>query len=72
MNSFSDIQKLSIGERLDLLEQVWESLVADHGVPDLTLDQKLEIDQRLEAYDANPSLQGRPWSEVKKRFSMSN
>jgi putative addiction module component (TIGR02574 family) len=68
MNSFSDIQKLSIGERLDLLEQVWESLVADNGAPDLTAAQKLEIDKRLEAYDANPSLQGRPWSEVKKRL----
>ena len=68
MNSFSDIQKLSITERLDLLEQVWDSLVIENGVPDLTTAQKLEIDERLKAYDADPSVKGQPWSEVKKRL----
>ncbi len=67
MNSFSDIQKLSITERLDLLEQVWESLVVENGVPDLTTAQKLEIDKRLKDYDTDPTSKGRPWSEVKRR-----
>ena len=66
MNSFADIQKLSITERLDLLEQVWDSLVLENGVPDLTVEQKLEIDKRLNDYNADPSSKGRLWSEVKQ------
>ena len=64
MNAVPDIQNLSVPERLDLLERIWESLVNENAVPDLTAAQKLEIDQRLEMYDADPST-GRSWAEAR-------
>jgi putative addiction module component (TIGR02574 family) len=67
MISVPEIQKLSIPERLELLEHIWESLTADNAVPDLTNAQKLEIDRRIAAYDADPS-SGRPWAEARERL----
>ena len=67
MNAVLDIQKLSIPERLDLLEQIWESLTSENAVPELTAVQRLEIDRRLEAYDAEPS-SGRSWAEARERL----
>jgi putative addiction module component (TIGR02574 family) len=55
MISMPEIQKLSVSERLDLLENIWESLTLEDAIPGLTDQQKLEIDKRLAAYNANPS-----------------
>lgn len=67
MISIPEIQKLSVPERLELLENIWESLTAEDAVPELTDAQKLEIDRRLAEYEANPS-SGRPWAEVRERM----
>jgi putative addiction module component (TIGR02574 family) len=67
MISMPEIQKLSVSERLDLLENIWESLTLEDAIPDLTEQQKLEIDRRLAAHDANPS-RSRPWSEARERL----
>jgi putative addiction module component (TIGR02574 family) len=64
--SIDELRQLSVLERLALLEQIWESLEQD-AVPELTETQRLEIDRRLEAYDASPE-SGRPWVEVKARL----
>ena len=66
MNAVPDSQSLSIPERLDLLERIWERLTSENAVPELTTAQKLEIDQRLLAYDAAPST-GRSWVEARGR-----
>ena len=68
MNALPEtIRHLSVTERLQLLEDIWESILEDEAVPPLSPAQRAEIDRRLEAYDANPS-SGRPWSEVKFGF----
>jgi putative addiction module component (TIGR02574 family) len=71
MISMPEIQKLSVSERLDLLENIWESLTLEDAVPELTDQQKLEIDKRLAAHDANPS-RGRSWSEARERLARSS
>ena len=67
MISMPEIQKLSVSERLDLLENIWESLTLEDAIPELTDQQKLEIDSRLAAHDANPS-RGSSWAKARVRL----
>jgi putative addiction module component (TIGR02574 family) len=62
-----NIRHLSVAERLQLLEDIWDGILEDEAVPPLSEAQRAEIDRRLEAYDANPD-SGRPWSEVRERL----
>ncbi len=68
MISLPEINKLSVSERLDLLENIWESLSLEDAVPELTDAQKLEVDKRLAAHDANPS-RSRSWAEARERLA---
>jgi len=59
-----EILRLPVEERLELLEQVWDSIAADPAqvpVPDW---HKEELDRRL----ADPSPEHLTWDEVKSRF----
>lgn len=59
-----DMLKLPITDRLRLIEELWNSLDAEHvalPVPDW---HKAELDKRLAAHEADPSV-ARPWDEVK-------
>jgi len=50
MGKAIDVRQLSRDERLDLIEQLWESLSDDErdSLP-LTAEQERELDQRLDA-----------------------
>jgi putative addiction module component (TIGR02574 family) len=61
-----DIAKLSPAERLDLLEQLWDSL-SDEAVP-TTDAQRTELDRRLRDHEANPD-DVLPWEAVKASIS---
>jgi putative addiction module component (TIGR02574 family) len=57
------IDRLSVRERLDLIEQIWDSLpdtVAPGEVPEWHL---AELARRRAEADARPG-EGRPWREV--------
>lgn len=59
----SKLRELPIEERIRLVEDLWDSIVADQQSLPLTPDQRAELDRRLDAYelDKNP---GRPAGEV--------
>ena len=63
-----EIRQLSVPERIDLVERIWDSIVEDQGQLELTQAEKAELDRRLAAHDASPD-RGEPWSEVKKRLT---
>ena len=65
--SVSEILKLSVPERIQLAEDIWDSLLEVPDAISLTEDQKRELDRRLESYHLNPQ-QGSPWQEVKDRI----
>ncbi len=46
----SNILHLSINDRLQLVEDIWDSIAADQKILHLTDEQKIEIDRRLDAY----------------------
>jgi putative addiction module component (TIGR02574 family) len=56
-----DFSKLDPSERLQLVEQLWDSLTPEQ-VP-LTAAQAEEIDRREALHQADPT-RGRPWREA--------
>jgi putative addiction module component (TIGR02574 family) len=62
-----DINKLSPEERLDLIEELWDSLSEDPANIPLTNAQAKELDRRLEEMDSDSSL-GIPWETVLARI----
>ena len=58
-----DLRTLSIDERMQLVEDLWDSIAADQATLPLTDEQRAELDRRLDAYETD-NIQGREASEV--------
>ena len=48
------IDRLGVDERLDLVEQIWDSIAADSAAVALTDPQRAELDRRIADHEANP------------------
>jgi len=66
----SDILRLTIAERIQLAEDIWDSVAAFPEAIPLTDAQKEELDRRLEAYAQNPD-EGISWAELKDKLRKS-
>ena len=64
----NSIQELSIAERLQLVQDIWDSIVLAPDVISITDKQKQELDDRLELYNQDPNA-GKSWEEIKKKFN---
>ena len=63
----TDALTLSIPERIQLVEDIWDSIAAEADSVELTEDEKRLIDERLEAYRRNPDLKETfSWYENKR------
>ena len=62
-----DILNMSISERIELVEDIWDSIAAVPEAVALTDIQKRELDNRLDSYHKNPD-GGSPWEQVRKRI----
>lgn len=63
----ADALTLSIPERIQLVEDIWDTIATEPEAIELTEEEKRMIDERLEAYHRNPDL-GAPWEDVYKRI----
>ncbi len=63
----TDALVLSIPERIQLVEDIWDTIANEPAEIELTAEEKRIIDERLEAYHRNPDL-GSPWADVYKRI----
>ncbi|MDR4507801.1 MAG: addiction module protein [Candidatus Brocadiaceae bacterium] len=63
----ADALELSIPERIQLVEDIWDTIASGSEAIELTEEEKKIIDERLEAYHKNPDL-GSPWEDVYKRI----
>src|SRR5438067_12800846 len=61
------IDQLSLAERILLVEEIWDSIVAEADALEIPQSHKDELDRRLAAYQANPDA-GATWEEVKARL----
>jgi putative addiction module component (TIGR02574 family) len=62
-----DLLNLSVAERIRLVEDLWDSILEVPEAIELTVEQKLELDRRLEMYHADPNA-GSPWELVRNQI----
>lgn len=63
-------KKLSIPDRILLVEEIWDTIAEENEAFELTEAQKRELDRRVESFKRNPQ-QGRTWDEIKAEFMKS-
>jgi len=64
----TDTLELSLPERIQLVEDIWDTIAEQADSLELTEDEKKVIDERLDLYHRNPEA-GSPWPEVFKRIT---
>jgi putative addiction module component (TIGR02574 family) len=62
-----EARKLSVAERLRLVEELWDSIGGEQEDLAVTAEQREELDRRLADLAANPDA-GSPWPEVRARL----
>ena len=65
--TLEELRKLSVEERLQLLEDVWTSLDEEQDRLPMPGWHEEELERRLRSFEDNPDA-GSPWPEVKKRL----
>jgi len=70
MSKFSaaDVLTLPVPERLQLVEDIWNSIADTPDALELTQEEKRMIEERLESRRRNPDA-GSPWEEVRARIT---
>ena len=49
----SNLRTLPVSERIQLVEDIWDSIAADQAELSLTNDQKQLLDERLKAFETD-------------------
>jgi putative addiction module component (TIGR02574 family) len=62
-----DILKLSVPERILMVEAIWDSIAENDEKLELTAEAKELLDNRIEAHKNNPG-EGSSWADVKSRI----
>jgi len=65
--SSDELRELSVAERLELIEVIWDSIVDEPDSLSLTDAQRQELDRRLDNY-ARQRPRLRSWDEVRARL----
>jgi putative addiction module component (TIGR02574 family) len=63
----NEIRRMSVPERLKLLDQIWETLLDEPEPLPLSAAQGRELDRRLEGYRRSGD-RGISWEEMERRF----
>lgn len=69
--ALEQIRQMPVGQRIQLVEDIWDTMVAEDADFPLSSAQLAELDQRRAAMTADPSI-GIPWSEAKARLLAGN
>ena len=64
----AEILELSVAERIQLVEDIWDSIVADPASLSLTDAQRQELDRRLDALEEAPA-RGAAWEVARARIT---
>ena len=62
-----DILRLSVAERIQLVEAIWDSIAEDPSAARLSEEQRADLAQRLEEYRKDPSAT-QTWAEVREEL----
>jgi putative addiction module component (TIGR02574 family) len=68
-NVAAEYMKLSVSERLQLVEDIWDSIAAEasDGALGLSQTQKAELHRRVAEHKADPS-SAVPWEQVRTKL----
>lgn len=62
-----ELLALSLPERIQLVEDIWDSIAMEPEAVPLSEEQRMELDRRLDEYNSNPNT-GSPWTTVMERI----
>jgi putative addiction module component (TIGR02574 family) len=68
--SIAEILGLPVQERIRLVELIWESVAAVPEAVEITPAMKIELEKRLQEFEANPEA-GYSWEQVKSHLQSS-
>ena len=63
----SKIKKLSLQDRLSIVEDIWGSILLSNEDLPISEKRKTDLDKRYQDYQNNPQ-KGASWEDVKKRI----
>jgi putative addiction module component (TIGR02574 family) len=69
--ALEQIRQMPVGQRIQLVEDIWDTMVADDADFPLSGEQLSELDKRRAEMIADPSI-GIPWNEAKARLLAGN
>ena len=67
----NQINKLSVSEKILLVEEIWDSIAIEEQSFDLNDSQKRIVKERSNSFKTNPSI-GRKWEEIRDEFLGKN
>ena len=65
--AMSEIEKLSIRERIQLVEDIWDTIASSPDGVELSQAQKDELDRRISECTDHPD-DGSSWEQVKRQM----
>jgi putative addiction module component (TIGR02574 family) len=68
--AIQDLKRLPLSERIQLVEDLWDSIAEDSPAMGLTPEHIAELDRRLDALEAQPNA-GTPWEIARERILAS-
>jgi len=68
--AIQDLRQLPVSERIQLVEDLWDTIAEDSPVIGLTPEHIAELDRRLDALEAQPTA-GTPWEIARERILAS-
>jgi putative addiction module component (TIGR02574 family) len=67
MKDLSEIRLLPVPERLELVAEIWDTIIEESSELPVSRELASELERRLEEHRTNPE-SSRPWSEVRKEI----
>ena len=63
----AEILELSVAEKIQIVEDIWDSIIQNPEQLPLSEKEKMELDKRLADYEKNPD-DGIEWETLKKNI----
>lgn len=63
-----EINQLTIAERVELAEEIWDSIAATPEALPIPESQRQELDRRLKLHSEDPEA-AQPWSSIRSRLT---
>lgn len=71
MITVEQLKHLSLAEKLQLVDDLWDSIADEAAARPVTEAQRRVLDERLAAHKQNPG-RGRTWDEIKAEIEQSH